>query len=165
MTSVQYIQVHLDRPKLFLEDKHVSPFQMELRCLGNFRNLQIVDFYLGEAFILDELNEEDEEVPDFFQYYKRKSHIFLQGLWRFCGWCHPSRACSCCQLPEVRFHFRQPGSDTWEAFTLPFEKNEMELDFEEAALEERFKRKSHREVLKHWLKHWVGMYKSSSVFK
>jgi hypothetical protein len=156
MTSVQYITVNLERSEIFLEDKDVSVFQLDLRSLGNFRNLQRIDFYLNETFIYEQINvrsyqEDEEEVPDLLPFFETVCRTFLQSLWKFCGWHHPSQACSCCQLPEVSFHYQQPGSDEWKPVILPFEKNEMVLNHKEAALEQRFKRQPHRDVLKHWV--------------
>jgi hypothetical protein len=126
---------------------------MDLRCLGHFRNLQRIDFYLNETFISSKINvsayqEDEEEVPDLLPYFERACGTFLQTLWNFGGWHHPSQACLCCQLSEVRFHYRQPGSDDWKLVILPFEKNEVVLTQKEAGLERILNRVCCRNALK-----------------
>jgi hypothetical protein len=129
--NVRQIRIDLYRHDIFTgRQSCLESFKADLRSIGNFRSLERLDIDCNtHMYLHDEWKVAQNSDPE-PQWSIVQANALLRRIWRnfwrYGGWCHPGRACTCCALPEIRL--RGCGTE-WQLL-------EFEPEIPESTLEE-----------------------------
>jgi len=109
--NVRRIRIDLYRRMIFTgRQPGLESFKTDLRSIANFRNLERIDIDCDtHMYTYEDLNsgqDYESELGVEFIWSTKRADVLLRRVWRcfwrYGGWCHPGRACTCCALPEIR---------------------------------------------------------------